>query len=773
MKLFVIIVMAVIVIFSFCEQNSAQIASLEATFRLVDINGMSVSYQNGFPVPAFEKQPRVTIVLAGSWRKERFTANHDLTLSKRDSAGYANLIQDAGDRYKPDYDDQSWQAKNIPGVENQMKSYEKTPEYFEDGVWYRRRFTVPDSLRGSLVKLMFYAVNYVTDVWLNGSYLGYHEGGYTPFAFNVSKVVNYDGENVLAVRVDNPPWGKRQDIVPFYEVDWFNYAGIIHDVYLEFSHPISVIRADVVPIDKAGNVQTRLILYNTSSNPAEVQVTLEVFNAEINPTNIATEQVSDLIGQPAAISGITTTVLTAPPESSQVWQTNIKIENARQWTPSAPNLYILKVTLTQSGKTSDEFYTQFGIRTVETAGDKVLLDGVPVFFTGIARHEDSPDYGRSLPIEQIFQDLKIVKSMNVNLLRTAHYPNHPYTYLIADRLGLAIMEEIPVWWFDQETPWLIQNTLRHIHQQMWREMIFRDYNRPSILLWSTCNECLDVPNRTSYIETVKNDLRTNYDDRRLVTQSAAADRPGPNDPSQQACDVAGWTMYFGIFHGGTYYEGTKNFLEAAHLSYPDKPILNTEFGYWSGENRTLMNTQVVVCNATFGALKEKAVMDAQGNYNPAGYLMASTWWCIFDWYSSGHPNGFQSMGVYQMNRTSEKAVATALRQFYQPYSVNGGLVSAIQNSPLESKPANFILEQNYPNPFNPSTQIRYHLPRAGSVRLSIFDLQGRETKVLIDEWQSAGVYTVFFEADQFASGIYFYRLQIDGKYLTRKMLIIH
>jgi len=770
-KLFVLIVTACVIIFSFCEQNFAQIASLEATLRLVDINGMMVPYQNGLPVPAFEKQPRTTIDLAGSWRKQRFVANHDVTLSKRDSIGYANLIQDAGDRYKTDYDDQSWLIKTIPGVENELKAYEKTPEYYEDGVWYRQRFTVPDSLSGSLIKLMFYAVNYVADVWLNGAYLGYHEGGYTPFAFNVSGVVNCGSENVLAVRVDNPPWGKRQDIVPFYKVDWFNYTGIIHDVYLEFSPSISVIRADVVPIDNAGNVQTQLVLYNTSSSPAEVQVALEVFNAEIDPTNIATEQVSDLIGQAAALSGITTTVLTAPPESSQVWQVSFKIENPRQWTPALPNLYVLKISLTQSGKKIDEFYTQFGLRFVETAGNKVLLNGVPVFFTGIARHEDSPDYGRSLPSEQIFQDLKIVKTMNVNLLRTAHYPNHPYTYLIADRLGLAIMEEIPVWWFDQETPWLIQNTLRHIHQQMWREMIFRDYNRPSILLWSTCNECKDVINRLNYIETVKNDLHNNYNDHRLVTQSAAADRPGPEDPSQQACDVAGWTMYFGIFHGSTYYEGTKKFLEAAHLNYPDKPILNTEFGYWSGEDRTLMITQVVVCNSTFAALKEKAVMDALGNYNPAGYLMGSTWWCIFDWYTCQQPYGFQSMGVYQMNRTSEKTVALALRQFYQPYSVNGGLVSALRTSPFESKPGNFILEQNYPNPFNPSTIITYQMPGSGHVSIKVYNALGQEVATLVNEKKPAGRYQVEFNTTNLSSGIYFYEMR-SGEFRESKKLTL-
>jgi beta-galactosidase len=194
-----------------------------------------------------------------------------------------------------------------------------------------------------------------------------------------------------------------------------------------------------------------------------------------------------------------------------------------------------------------------------------------------------------------------VKEVNANMLRTAHYPNHLYTYLIADRLGIAVVEEIPVWWFDESLSWVIQNSLRHIHEQMFREMLFKDYNRPSILLWSTCNECYDVTNRKTFIHRVWQDLNFKFPDGRLITQSAAADRPGPEDPSQAVCDVAGWTMYFGIFHGSTFYEGTRRFLGYANIEYPLKPILDTEFGYWSGEQISIngQNAQVTVFDSTF------------------------------------------------------------------------------------------------------------------------------------------------------------------------------
>lgn len=140
-----------------------------------------------------------------------------------------------------------------------MNSYPTVPEYYQDGVWYRKNIVVPDSLNEKFIKLIFYAVNYVADVWINDVYVGYHEGGYTSFAFDVSTILIYGGNNVIAVRVDNPAWGTRNEIVPCTNCDWFNYTGIIHDVYLEISKPVSVIRTDVVLLDVNGQIQTTVV----------------------------------------------------------------------------------------------------------------------------------------------------------------------------------------------------------------------------------------------------------------------------------------------------------------------------------------------------------------------------------------------------------------------------------------------------------------------------------------------------------------------------------
>jgi beta-glucuronidase len=769
---------SLIILFILLLTNSSapQTATLQSSFYLKSLNAVKIPFQNGIPVPTFEKQNRQVIDLNGTWKKQRFSANHDISLAARDSIGYANLVSESQNRFSPDYDDGSWDTKNIPSVENTMYTYPKVPEYYEDGVWYRRSFSIPDSIQGKFVKLMFYAVNYTSDVWINGHYLGYHEGGYTSFAFDVSAYLNYNSPNIIAIRVDNPPWGKRIDIVPYTVCDWFNYTGIIHDVYLEASDPVSIIRGDVIPLDTTGKIQTAITLFNKSGQLSSVNIQMDIYNANVDSTNIQSEMASALIGLPAQVTGNKNFSVSIDNDSTAMWKTILQVNNPALWSPKSPNLYIMKITLSNNGNIIDSYYTQFGIRRVETKGVNVLLNGKPVFFTGIARHEDHPVFGRSIPDSIIYSDLVRIKNLNVNMIRTAHYPNSPYTYLIADRMGFAITEEIPVWQFDNSDAFIIQNNSRHIHQQMFREMVFRDCNRPSILFWSTCNECLDETNRAVYIQTIKNDLRNNYNDGRLLTQSAAADRPGPQDPSEDYCDVASWTMYFGIFYGKSYYDDTKQFLQTANISHPDKPIMSTEFGYWSSEDNSTRSTQAAVFFNTFKAFMEAAAINSDGTINSnSGYLMGVTWWCAFDWYTAGHPYGFQSMGIYSMDRNTRKFVANYMVPEYQPYfDIGGMLITGINDkASFNSKKMNFNLYQNYPNPFNPVTSITFSLQNFSTVTLKVYDMLGKEVLALIDNQKySPGVHVIKTDMNKLSSGVYFYRIVTDKFSAAKKMLLL-
>lgn len=755
----------------------SQTATLEKTLNLIEVNGENIPFQNGMPLPSFEKQNRTTIDLKGLWKKKRFNADHNITLQDRINGGYQEIINESPDYYFSNYDDSNWEIKQIPSVENQMYTFPKVPEYYENGVWYRYKFNVNDSLLNSFVKLIFYSVNYVADVWLNDDYLGYHEGGYTPFAFDVSASLKLNGENLLAIRVDNPPWGSRKDIVPFYRCDWFNYTGIIHDVYLEFTNKVSVIRVDVVPQNTSGEISTKIVVHNSDNSNKFIRAKIQVFEAEINNDNIQSELAKNLISSEVEIGGTNEFIFTLDSNSTSVLKENILIYNPKLWTFDNPNLYVLKITLLEQGNVIDEYYTQFGVRTIQTIGNKTLLNNNVIFLTGAARHEDHPDFGRSIPKEIIYSDFKLIDTSKINYIRTAHYPNHPYTYLICDRLGIAIMEEIPVWWFDNETEWLIQEE-RKIHYQMFREMVFKDFNRPSILFWSTSNECKEETNRLVYNQNIVNDLRNNFDDKRLITQSSAGDRPGPTDITQTPLDVAGWTLYFGVFHGSTYYSGTLGFLAKASSAFPDKPLFDTEFGYWSSEDGSSQQAQVTTFTETFKALKFFSPLKQDGQLNTNGSLAGTTWWCLFDWYSHQHPNGFQSMGLISMDRGTKKPVYKTMMEGYKPYYDKGGTVVGIdEKKNIELISNEFKLYQNYPNPFNPQTTIRYFLPvnmksEKANVKLIVYDVLGNEVVTLVNEVQKPGSYDVEFNGSSLSSGVYYYRLVAGNYSATRKLLLL-
>ena len=768
------ILFLMIVIFSF-HINFAQTATLRPTLELREIDGTMIPYQSNFPLPSFEKQNRTILDLSGVWKKQRFTANDNISLSARNESGLNDLIAEAGGRHLPDFDDSSWEDKYLPAVENEMNPMPTPPEKYDDGIWYRRKFSSAELQDGKFIKLIFYSVNYIADVWLNGEYLGWHEGGYTPFAFDVSEKIIAGGENVIAVRIDNIEWGTRKDIVPFTNSDWFNYSGIIHDVYLEISNLVSVMRANIVPQDLDGNTETSVLIYNSDEENSQVTAELNVYRAEIDSSNIESEFAGDLIGEEINFTGEANNSFSLNGNEAKVWKTNLQIPDPEFWTPKDPNLYILKVTLKKDETIIDEFFTQFGIRKVSTEENKFLLNDKVVFLTGAARHEDHPVYGRSMPTGVIYDDMQIVKNYNINFLRTAHYPNHPFTYLTADRLGITVMEEIPVWWFDTAEPWLIQNEERKIHQQMFREMVFRDFNRPSIIMWSLSNECKEETNRLIYNEMMTEDIKNNFNDGRLVSQSSAGDIPGPTDITQAPLDAAGWTLYFGIFHGSTYFAGTASFLTQANNAFPNKPVIDTEFGYWSSENGSSKERQVEVFEETFKAFKFFAQLKSDGSLNNNGFLMASTWWCVFDWYQY-KTGGYQTMGLLSMDRVTEKPVASVLKKAYEPYFNFEGVVTKIKEG-TGALPNQFKLWQNYPNPFNPKTKIKFAVPsnlkgQTAKVSLKVFDVLGNEIATLMEGEKPAGNYEVEFDSANFASGVYIYQFKSGSFSDSKKMLMI-
>ena len=651
--------------FAFIPSGAAQVQpsndTQPSTFEVKEADGLCIPFQNGIPFPSWEKQDREYVDLDGAWKSERQVVDHKLTLYKRTPENIKLVEQEAAGRYKADHTDGGWKEKMIPGVEN------PAPDRYTDGAWYRRHFTVPADAAGKYVKLMFEAANYFTDVWVNGKWIGCHEGGYTPFAFDVSQALNYGQDNIIAVRVDNIPWIPNGDnspealktndhnIVPFACGDWWNYGGITRNVYLEVSPAVSVARADVrtkIISEKETELTVDVTVYNHGDAQVDSSVALRILQANIKDSNLEEAFAKKITtGKSVSVQGEMSKPVTLKPGEAKAVRFSLTSGSLKLWSPESPNLYVLQVNLGDKKIKYDEFYTQFGAReiSVDKSNAKLLLNGKEVFLRGIARHEvfigePGPEiYGPPA----VIRDFKYIKDANANFVRTAHYPNQQQTYTIADRMGLLVWEEIPMFWFTGPE-FVIQKNVRGIGRQMWFEMIYRDFNRPSVIIWSTCNECSWQSERAAFIKDLR-DNELKVDGTRLVAQSASGS--DPTDATQKECDILGFTTYYGIFYGSSYFTDTRVALEKAHKAYPDKPIISTEYGSWSHYGDTPQEAvQIEVAKDTFAAFRELP------------YVAGATWWTIADWHTM--INEPEIMGLMTIDRKSQKPVYFQIQRQY-------------------------------------------------------------------------------------------------------------
>lgn len=645
---------------------------LEPTLKISNINGYPVPFQNSIPYPDIQRQSFREIINLISWKKKRQTLNHSYSIAKRDTTGIANIETESGGRYQISYNDSDWAIISIPSVENIMCTYESTsgPENYQDGVWYRKYFTVNSSWQGKrYVTLVFLGINYITDVWLNGNYIGYHEGGYTPFIFDITDFLDYTGTNVLAIRVDNIPWESTEAynnaILPYKKCDWFNYTGILRDVYIVAQNRINIVRADIKTRDNSGNFDVNMVFYNYKTEKSLAMIKLEIFRADFSGNKITNTIIdNEIVSGPAIVARNFNLALYS--NSIIFYRENITIPAAEYWFPSEPSLYILRLTLYTNGVIADRYYTQFGLRTIRSESARIIVNGVLTpFLVGVGRHEDSADEGAAVRPIEIFNDLYIIKNnLNCNLIRTGHYPNHPITYKYADRLGLVSYCEIPVVWFDG-TEFDIQRTQRYISKQIWREMIYCNYNSPSIWFWGTLNEGGSGTQRADFISDLYNDAYS-IDGTRLILQAAAGSDLA--DSTHSTCDMIGINMYYGIFYGevGDYYNQTRDAIIELNSNFPNKPVLITEFGNWSNPDNSRVAEQELTFTETFKAFKEFAVRTIDGLINSNGFIIGCIWWNAFNWYTP--ITGLQTMGAIHMDRTTFKPVAYKIADEYRNYT---------------------------------------------------------------------------------------------------------
>lgn len=654
----------------------ARPGSLPPTLTVDDVGGAFVAMQNGIPVPTFDRQPGREMSLDGPWRFEQAQMESDLSLTDR-AVSLEQIETAGGGRHGAAYDDSGWGTTAVPG------SLNPPPDREEVGGWYRRSFSVPASWEGSAATLKFAAVNYLADVWINGTWVGYHEGGYTPFAFDISALLVAGGRNIIAVRVDNPAWGTRNDIVPWGLADWWNYGGITRPVWIEAADPLQVARADVVPHLDGFDVSATLRQAATvvgAPPPSAVRpidqigkragvvptvptVRFELYPAEVTPENLTDANARSLVpadARPLAVSDVA--IGRFGPTGVAVVDANFLLGGADLWSPARPALYVLRAVPLEATADEAGVWTSFGLRRVSVDPDRgtLLLNGEPAMLNGVALQDEvlepssveSTTGGHRVhdPAELLNQ-LNQARSVNADLIRSAHTPANPMLLTLADRLGFAVWEEIPLYHYTPLTFGIAMD--RGIAPQMLREMALRDMNRPSVLFHGLANESTGIEERRAALAEL-HDVDREIDGTRLTGQAAYGSQP--EDPTQDALDVAGFTFYYGVFYGRDAASGTGHALDLARAANPDKPVLALEFGRWA-DTAADRDRQVSVFDETFTELKRRS------GERPNGYVGAAVWWTLQDYATMRPGIGVEQFGLIGQDGEPRPVGLAAMERF--------------------------------------------------------------------------------------------------------------
>ncbi len=406
--------------------------------------------------------------------------------------------------------------------------------WYEGSVWYRQKFNwKPEQGRKAL--LYFAGANYLSRVWVNGKQVGVHEGGFTPFCFDVSDVVKA-GENTVVVMVNN---NRKKENIPTQIFDWWNYGGITRDVMM-VSVPETYIEDYSLQLVK-GNTKLINVKLKLNEKKAGKMVTLSIPELKIKKKLVTDAQ------------GEANVVLKAKPSL---------------WCPENPKLY--KVSITTAEETiSDEI----GFRTIETRGKQILLNGKPIFLKGISSHEETAYTSRRCnSAEDADTLLAWAKDLGCNFMRLAHYPHNEHAIREAERKGVLLWEEIPCYW---TIDWKNEKTFANAKRQL-QDMIGRDKNRANVIVWSVANETPHSAERDKFLSELAKFAKTE-DDTRLISmamevtgQSNYVNRL--NDNMNKYVDIISFNEYIGWYRDVN--DAPKMKWEVPY----DKPVIISEFG---------------------------------------------------------------------------------------------------------------------------------------------------------------------------------------------------
>lgn len=487
---------------------------------------------------------RKTVSLNGKWQyivDPYETGFYDYRFKERQEKDNDAFWNSDVPNNKYDHKEYGYSDKNSLKVPGDWNSQDAKFLYYEGTVWYKRTFDYKKTNASNRVFLYFGAANYKTDVYLNGKKLGQHIGGFTPFNFEIPDSVIKAKGNYLVVKVDNK---RGAEEIPTLNTDWWNYGGITRDVKL-VELPANFIRGFSLQLTKLAQGDNKIqgnVKLDQSSDVSEVQV-------EIPELKLKQRF----------------------PANNNIAAIDFTVANLQYWSPKTPKLYRVIVT---AG--NDKLEDKIGFRTIEAKGQQLLLNGKHLFLRGISIHEEIPQEGRrAYSKADALQLLGWAKELNCNMVRLAHYPHDESMTRMADSLGILVWSEIPVYW---TINFKSEEVLGKAKQQL-TEMITRDENRASVIVWSVGNETPISETRTNFMHTLLQTAKE-LDPTRLASAALEVSykAEGKNinlidDPLGKYVDMVSFNEYLG------WYLGTPDSCKTANwATIYDKPLFISETG---------------------------------------------------------------------------------------------------------------------------------------------------------------------------------------------------
>ena len=406
--------------------------------------------------------------------------------------------------------------------------------FYEGTIWLERDFDYqPKAGRRAL--LYFGAVNYEAIVYVNGKKAGQHVGGFTPFCFDITDLVR-EGKNFVVLKVDNK---RHRDHVPTNIFDWWNYGGVTRDVLL-IETAETYVEDYTLQLAK-GNLQ--LLDFEVRLNRAQAgkTIVLQIPELKIKKAAITDEQ------------GRATLQLKAKPVL---------------WSPEQPKLYTVSIDYD-----GESILDEIGFRTIEARGRQLLLNGKPIFLRGVCAHEETAYTNRRANSAADADTLLAwAKELGCNFMRFAHYPHNEHAVREAERQGILVWSEIPVYWtISWENPLTFENARRQLG-----DMIRRDHNRANVIIWSIANETPHSEARDRFLGRLSQYART-LDDTRLISMAMEVTSASNyvnrlQDNMNQYVDVVSFNQYIGWY---------RDVNDARRMEWEipyEKPVIISEFG---------------------------------------------------------------------------------------------------------------------------------------------------------------------------------------------------